>query len=177
MDMLVIGPVVLVGTAVWGLLQLIDQGFWCREPGSAGFGSDCVEPGVVSGVGLGVAVCAYAVAALYEPVCVSVWGRTVGKRVARVEVVRYRGAGRVGLARSVMRWLVPVVCFAVGAAVELGTRHWRPALGHPLGWLSISFAWWVLVRASVLWDPERRGWHDKAAGTIAVVAEPAATRE
>ena len=29
-DMMVIGPVIVVGTAVWGLLQIIDQGFWCR---------------------------------------------------------------------------------------------------------------------------------------------------
>ncbi|WP_419947161.1 RDD family protein [Candidatus Poriferisodalis sp.] len=167
-DMLVTGPIAIVGSIVWGLLAIIDQGFWCGEPGSAGIFSECEEAGVLSGVGLAVAVCAYVLAALYEPVCVAVRGRTLGRRAARIEVVRCWGAGRVGLGRSAVRWLVPLAPFAVCAAVELGTRHWRPALGHPLGWLSVSFAWWVLVHASVLWNSELRGWHDRLAGTVVV---------
>ena len=175
-DLLVTGPVALAGTLVWAVLLTIDRGLLCREPGSAGFGSECQGPGVLSGVGLAVAVCAYALAALYGPLCVGVWGRTLGRRAACVEVVRLRGAGRVGLGRSVVRWLVPLAPFVVCAAVELGTRHWRPALGHPLGWLSVSFGWWVLVHASVLWDSELRGWHDRLAGTVVVSAAPAPGR-
>ena len=169
MDLLLVGVTAGLGSVIWGAAILQDQGgFFCSNPGSQGFFSECDELGTVAYAGAVAAVCIYALAVLYEPVCVAVWGCTLGKRAARIRVVRVAGGRRVGLGRSVVRWSVPLAPFAVCLAIELGTRHWRPALGDPQWWIGASLGWWLLVRVSSLWDADGLGWHDKAAGTIVV---------
>lgn len=46
---------------------------------------------------------------LYEVIFVAVWGRTLGKQVMGLEVVRDRDGGRPGFGRSLLRNLVPTL--------------------------------------------------------------------
>ena len=65
-------------------------------------------------------------------------GVTIGKLLAGVRVERGNGEGRLGLARSALRWLVK---YAVGGA------------------LPVSYLWYFR-------DARKRTWHDLAAGSI-----------
>jgi uncharacterized RDD family membrane protein YckC len=102
-------------------------------------------------------------AAAYEIVPVAVAGRTLGKLVAGTRVV-VDGEGRVpGWGRAIARWAVPAL----------------PVLLMPyaLGGAPRFFAftvWPIVVYGPVLFDPMRRGLHDRAAGTV-VVLVPAVT--
>lgn len=94
----------------------------------------------------GVKLTAAAVGLLYEVTLIALTGQTLGKMAMRVKVVRVESGGVPGAVTSIVRWLVP-------AAVS-----WLPVVGVLA----------VLVYASMLWDSNRQGWHDKAAGTLVV---------
>jgi uncharacterized RDD family membrane protein YckC len=107
---------------------------------------------------------AAALTAAYDIAPVAIVGRTVGKLVAATRVV-VDGDGRVpGWSRSIARWAVPalptlLVPYASGGASRL-----------------LAFTVWpIVVYAQILFDPMRRGLHDRAAGTV-VVLVPAMTR-
>jgi uncharacterized RDD family membrane protein YckC len=85
-----------------------------------------------------VVTAAAAVAAVYEVVTVGRWGQTLGKRIVQIKVVA-AGGGVVGYERAAIR-------FIVVAAVPLSIRGFARA-AH---------------------DPERRGLHDRIAGTVVV---------
>jgi uncharacterized RDD family membrane protein YckC len=79
------------------------------------------------------------------------WGRTVGKLIVGVRVVMQDDGRLPGLSASVRRWFLPAVAWFipyVGWAVSIG------------------------LRATLVFDPLRRGIHDRMAGTIVVRAEP-----
>jgi uncharacterized RDD family membrane protein YckC len=84
---------------------------------------------------------------------IAIWGRTIGKVVARIEVVRRDGIAPPGFGVAFMRWLVPVASYPL---TYLGSAG-------PL----LSFVWVVAVYAPIL-GPARRGLHDRAAGTDVV---------
>jgi uncharacterized RDD family membrane protein YckC len=88
----------------------------------------------------GFALEAALVAIAYLPLCWWRWGQTVGMAAFGLHVVRVDDAGPLGLRQALVRLVVLVV-----GVVAVG-----------LGLLSI-------VR-----HPERRGWHDRAAGTLVV---------
>ena len=114
---------------------------------------------------------------LFEVGATARWSQTFGKRLADIRVVPWDDetaavAGDVRLAhwRFAARWAIPIVpgivaAVAVAIVVLPGAQD-----GDDFGWLLIgAFAVpWALVYASSLWDKNRRGWHDKAAGTIVV---------
>ena len=87
------------------------------------------------------------VSATYHTVCVAVWGRTVGKLVTHVRVVRVDTGGPTGWWYAGIRALVPT---ALGTIPAVG-----PYLVFP-------------VYIMAFFDPRRQGVHDKAAGTIVV---------
>lgn len=94
-----------------------------------------------------LAVVAFVFLALYEIVPTALWGRTPGKAIVGTRVVG-TGDGRVpGFKRAVLRWVLPALAFQV----------------HVVGW-----ALALLLRAVLVFEPLRRGVHDRLAGTIVV---------
>ena len=96
---------------------------------------------------LGVMLIAMAIGVAYEVVLIAVRGQTLGKMLVSIKVIRADFGGVPGAGKSVIRWIIPVAASLV------------PLIG-PL----VS----LLVYISLLWDSNRQGWHDKAAGTLVV---------
>ena len=105
---------------------------------------------------------------LYEFVTTAVRGRSLGKKICAIQVVRCDDGRVPGMARSLVRWVVPHAAIGLGIGAEVA--EWGPEpmfLTSLSGGLS-SLGWWLLVYASARWDQNRRGWHDKAAGTVVI---------
>ena len=77
----------------------------------------------------------------------AVAGQTIGKTLANIKVVRMDDGRHPGWRRSMARWVVLYVPLAV------------PLIGPLL---------FVLMVASPLFDSGRRGWYDRAAGTVVI---------
>lgn len=86
---------------------------------------------------------------LYETLCVWRWGRTLGKLVTGTQVVCLLTGGSLGFTRSFQRSLLPTTVSAI------------PQVGVFLG---------IGVYVVAFFDPLRQGIHDKAAGSIVVMA-------
>ncbi|WP_419947167.1 RDD family protein [Candidatus Poriferisodalis sp.] len=117
---------------------------------------------------------------LYEVLAVAVTGRTFGKLKAGIMVVSTSG-GRVSLGRSALRWFVPAAMSLSGVATVLwllagSSESLWDWLGGLMGYQVLFGApvVWLLLYVVALSDRHRRGPHDWAAGTIVVVAAPAA---
>ncbi len=125
----------LVGTVVaWSFVQAAD--------GLISFGG--------SSSGSPVLFLAFVVAAIcYEPVAIAASGRTVGKVLVGIRVVRISDDGNPSFGKSWLRVVVPTVLML-------------SPLG--LGW----FAGWAAVGISVLMNKQQRGFHDKSADTVVV---------
>ena len=85
--------------------------------------------------------------AIYTIVPTALWGQTLGKIAVGTRVVAEGDGSLPGWRRSVLRWALP------GAIGRL------PYVG-----LWVGFA----IMASLVWDPRRRGLHDRLAGTIVI---------
>jgi uncharacterized RDD family membrane protein YckC len=86
----------------------------------------------------------------YEFVMVAVWGRTVGKFALGTRVVRVDTGGPLLWWSAAIRALVPLAAGVI------------PGIGQFLS---------LVIYAGAFWDRRRRqGWHDRAAGTIVVMA-------
>lgn len=117
----------------------------------------------------GVRLIVIVLAALYEIIPVALWGRTVGKLVARTRVVDLATGAPPSWRGSAVRWVVPS---GVGVAASLLSR-WGAA-ATILG--MASFICPFVVYAGVVWDRDRQGLHDKAAGTVVVLADTPSRR-
>lgn len=95
---------------------------------------------------LWVGVAPLAFAAAYEIVLVATRGATLGKALMGIEVVRYLDGGRPTWGMSAIRFLVPAAVQSIPVLV--------------IQVLSLL----VYLRAA--WDPMRRGFHDRASGTL-----------
>ena len=154
------------------------SGFY-RAPWVVRFGSDFVDflvAGVlaapvssrlVGGPGeasAGPLVVASAVYAVYEIVCLAVWGKTLGRRWSSLAVRRIDGVrtsrGGIGLGPAVLRWALKTFTPISYLAIAF------KALSSPLELLQNGAFFFVI--GSIFFDPNRRGWHDKAAGTMVV---------
>jgi uncharacterized RDD family membrane protein YckC len=91
-------------------------------------------------------------ATVYNTVAVALWGRTVGKLVARCKVVRVDTGGPTGWWYAAIRALVVSLAWAVP-------------------YLALAAA--MVVYGYAVLDPRQQGLHDKAAGTLVVAAHPA----
>lgn len=87
------------------------------------------------------------VSLLYDPVFIAIRGQTIGKKLMRIRVVCADTGGLPSWGRSFGRWAVPGVLALV-----------------PYGGLILP----LLCFASLTWEPSRRGWHDRVAGTVVV---------
>ena len=91
---------------------------------------------------------ATAMSAVYEVVLIRQRGQTIGKRVLGIEVVRVTDGRHPDWTASIVRYLLPLL----------------PALVPIPGVFLLSP---VIYLVAIL-DPLRRGWHDRAAGTLVV---------
>ena len=123
-----------------------------------------------------LAVPAYQVAVI---VMMAWKGKTPGKKLLGAQVVARSGSRPPAAFKSIVRWAVPMA--AVAPLVDAIARDFPefaylpsmdelPTLSGRLWWIWVAVGWWLLVHASTLWDRQRRGWHDKAAGTIVIKA-------
>ncbi|MQY05966.1 RDD family protein [Actinomadura macrotermitis] len=105
---------------------------------------------------------------VYEALQLALWGRTPGKRLTGIRVVRESGGGPLGAGRALLRTAVYTLPVAV-----------RP-VPVPLLTAAAGFFWVVNVafiyegtRGAVP-DGRRQALHDRFAGTVVVKAGPAA---
>lgn len=99
---------------------------------------------------LAVQVATTLVAAAYEVILIHLRGQTIGKRIVGIRAVRVNDGAHPDWTASSMRYLLPAL----------------PALIPIPGAFLLS----PVVYLAAIPDPLRRGWHDRAAGTIVVKA-------
>lgn len=87
---------------------------------------------------------------------IALWGRTLGKHLLRVQVVTAEAGALPGLRVATMRYLV----FSLFPLALL-----LPELPGQI----ISALWSGLLLAIMVSDPQNRGLHDRAAGTLVVM--------
>ncbi|CAN5620093.1 hypothetical protein BH20ACT2_BH20ACT2_08780 [soil metagenome] len=97
-------------------------------------------------VPLWVTVALFAMGFAYEVALVAWRGQTVGKIALRIRVARFTDG-------------------KVPAPSQAAIRHVLPAVIGVTPYVSILA---LVVYVSAAWDPMKRGWHDKAAGTVVV---------
>jgi uncharacterized RDD family membrane protein YckC len=101
---------------------------------------------------LWVQLVATAVSALYEVVLIRTRGQTIGKRVLGIKVVRSTDGALPDWTASIVRYILPVLAALLPVPIVnvlLSLAIYLVAIVHPL----------------------RQGWHDRAAGTVVVLAE------
>jgi uncharacterized RDD family membrane protein YckC len=93
---------------------------------------------------------------LYVIVPTAVWGRTLGKYVVGTRVVLAEDGRVPGWSRSIARW--GMVALPPGI-VTLTLPRWS---------FPVYLVWSIVVYIPILYDPWRRGLHDRVAGTVVV---------
>lgn len=128
--------------------RAIDTGLWLLPVAGVALlqGEGLTRAGL-----LGLGMLGYLLFGAYEIVLIGRYGRTLGKRLAGLAVVRRVDGARPGYGRAMLRWAV------------YGPILWLPAAN-----LLLLGVWGWLLR-----DPARQGLHDKAAGTLVVRGVPA----
>ena len=109
---------------------------------------------------------------LYEVLWIKRRGSTTGKRLTGVRIVRWPDGGPVSAGRALGRYAI----LHSGTAAGVLVAAQMPNDTSVWAWLAVAAAWWPLVGLSPLLDRQQRGWHDKAAGTIAIAHEPPSAR-
>ncbi len=103
-------------------------------------------------------------------------GRTPGKKLLKIQVTSHDSSRPPIALRAIVRWALPLAPTAplidgfIRDIPELVNNEHAAALSGRVWWMWVAVGWWLLVHASALWDSQRRGWHDKAAGTVVVKA-------
>ena len=112
----------------------------------------------------------------FEAVSTARSGQTWAKRLAEIQVVRWDGEapavgdqGSLERRRCRLRWAIPHLT-GLSVAVVAGAVSFATIGQVGVAALAAGITAWLTVYASSLWDKNRRGWHDKAAGTIVVDA-------
>ncbi len=96
-------------------------------------------------------------------------GQTIGKSLFGIRVVRYADGRIPTAADSAVRWIVTALAGIVGVIATAAVVP-EPPSDAILVLFAGGVVSWLLVLASSLLDVNGRGWHDKIAGTIVVVA-------
>lgn len=113
------------------------------------------------GNGLGLAVLV-----LYPVVSVGRFDRTLGKRACNL-VVRSASGGRPGWGRSIVRFIVGAAPLAASIALGRSLGADQRVLSDVLQVVIAG-----IVYAPIVFDPQRRGLHDVAAGTRVICTAP-----
>lgn len=93
---------------------------------------------------------------MYEITAHAVWGQTIGKAALGIEVIRMDGQSPPGWSKSFGRWAV---------------------LHLPLAIPGVGFVYLVVWFIALVSHEHRRGWHDRAAGTVVVCKKPGPARK
>lgn len=127
-----------------------------------------------------LAVIGVIVAVVSEAAALTSRGQTSGMSAMSLRVVSVGGDPAVTLEQAVIRTALPVVAAAVGAlsgmlvAVVLSVEalnEWKIVVVA-----AASAALWLMVHLSAAAHADRRGWHDRAAGTAVIQDVPHARR-
>jgi uncharacterized RDD family membrane protein YckC len=102
----------------------------------------------------------WTVVLIYTVVPVAITGATLGKKLVGQRIERYSIGAVPGVAASFVRYVV-----ATGAPIAV-VGSVVPALAGPVSMLGL--AWFLVILLSIVADTERRGVHDKVAGTVVV---------
>lgn len=147
---------VLVGIAIWVALGLAGLGNppWEGEPTAR------TRLGAVA-YDLGLTL----VSAAYFVGCWHLAQQTVGMRLLGLRVERVEDRHQPSVGECVVRWLVLEGALSIAVVFVVSGDDPLSLLADWAGVL-----WAVAILVSVVRDPLRRGWHDRASGSI-VVAE------
>jgi uncharacterized RDD family membrane protein YckC len=104
----------------------------------------------------GMAVAWFVIGAVYEIGLTAAKGQTLGKMLVRTQVLDRSGERLPAWNQSVVRWLVPAVPNVVAFMVT------------GFGVDALFFIWSLVVYIPILRSADRRGWHDRAAGTVVI---------
>ena len=104
--------------------------------------------------------------ALYEPVTVAWRGQTLGKAICGIKVIRVSDGETPHIGQTTVRWVVPAI---VGLVLSSVAGQALAGTDRGFGLLAVTTMWAPAYLSSFLDNGVgRRGWHDKAAGTIVV---------
>ena len=119
----------------------------------------------------------------YEVVSTVGRGQTFGKRLMGICVARYLDPGGIVVepperGGSLVRWAIPHAAVSAAAVLLVVAVYVsdqakltdRESLLLWLGSWAFAAVAWAACYISALFDSQRRGWHDKAAGTIVIRA-------
>jgi uncharacterized RDD family membrane protein YckC len=147
-DVLLFGGAVFGVVAVTGMRRPIALGWRLLRSGPGSFTPAMVHQLLRAGAVFSLAVLlgGFAAWVVYRVVCTGWWGRTIGKCLFGIQVVRIEDpTAPPGLRRAALRWLVPPLAGAI------------PLPGSGL------FPYLMAVR-----NQKRQGGHDQAARTVVV---------
>ena len=112
---------------------------------------------------------------LYETATTRIWGKTIGKVIVGIQVVNNSDGLKPLFGQALVRWVVPMAAGCAGAAasaiglsLSVGVS---PLFGDVRRAACLALGIFVaqcLVYSSSIWDPDGRGWHDKAADTAVI---------
>ena len=113
------------------------------------------------------------------------YGKTLGKRICGLEVVSWQdqaysltGNRGISLASSVMREIGPVALLVAAVLMLLLPDHNErgilPFVELGMGFILVhgTKVWILLEIVTMVFDPERRAFNDKLAGTVVVKVTP-----
>ena len=126
-------------------------------------GIDNVLFGFAAAAGVVTAHCAYEVYFTVRR------GATVGKSMAGLRIVNSDSYGPLSVAAAVRRHLLLHAAPPIGGAIAV--TQFEPTDVRAWAVIAAGVGCWALIGASPAWDPQRRGWHDRAAGSIVVRAD------
>ncbi|BDZ49291.1 hypothetical protein GCM10025867_15320 [Frondihabitans sucicola] len=95
---------------------------------------------------------------VYEVVMTAAWGRTVGKMIVGLRVIRAVDGRKPNVGNAFLRWI-------------------SPGLGGLIPFVGPFGALLVLLSPTFDSSGRRQGWHDKMAGTLVVIGPKAVTKE
>ncbi|WP_419944287.1 RDD family protein [Candidatus Poriferisodalis sp.] len=144
---------------VLGVLAVL---IWFGSPGS-GSSVDTALLGFV------LTAAVLAAHAAYEVILTVRHGATVGKAMAGMAVVNHQSGAQPGTGQILARHLMLHVPPTVGCAVAVSM--FEPADMRAWAAIAAGAASWALIGASAAWNPRRRGWHDRLAGTVVATAD------
>jgi len=136
---------VILYILVWILWAVILGGASAAVTNDDGTVSDAAAGGILGAL-FGAFVITIVLTIAYEVVLTAIKGQTVGKMIMGIKVVRSRDGQLPGFGPSFMRWLLPIIGYAV------------------------CYVGAILVYLAPLFDSSGRvqGWHDKAANTLVI---------
>jgi uncharacterized RDD family membrane protein YckC len=116
------------------------------------------------GVGVAPRDAVLIVDGLYFVIATRLWGMTLGKRAAGIQVVSADGAGRISLWQSAVRWLTVNAMTLVTVLIAYALPNLGRRVGDGIAVVFLLSS--VCIYSPVYFSREGRGLHDVAARTM-----------